>query len=52
MARSFGSAHPAGINALACDGSVRMVSYNVSGAVFLNFARRDDGNAFSPNDLQ
>jgi prepilin-type N-terminal cleavage/methylation domain-containing protein/prepilin-type processing-associated H-X9-DG protein len=51
MARSFGSAHPGGINALACDGSVKMVSFNVSGAVWLNFARRDDGNPFSPADL-
>jgi len=48
----FGSAHPAGFNALLCDGSVRNVAYHVSGAVFLNFAKRDDGNPFSPGDLQ
>ncbi|QDU28151.1 hypothetical protein ETAA8_32510 [Anatilimnocola aggregata] len=51
MAKSFGSAHPAGINVVLGDGSVRNVSFNVSGAVFLNFADRDDGNAFNPGDL-
>lgn len=51
MARRFGSAHPGGINVVSGDGSVRSVSYNVSAAVFINFCRRDDGNAFSPGDL-
>lgn len=42
--RSFGSAHPAGMNGLIADGSVRTITYNVDRAVFLNLARRDDGN--------
>ena len=44
---SFGSAHPATINCLAGDGSVRTVSYSVNVASFLNYARRDDGNPLS-----
>ncbi|WP_425619297.1 DUF1559 domain-containing protein [Anatilimnocola sp. NA78] len=52
IAGTFGSAHPAGFNVVLCDGSVRLVSYNVALPVFLNFAKRDDGNPFSPGDLQ
>ena len=48
---SFGSGHPGGLNALVCDGSVRTVSYNVAGGLFLDFARRDDGNSFSVSSL-
>jgi prepilin-type processing-associated H-X9-DG protein len=51
IAGSFGSGHPGGFNVVLCDGSVRTVNYNVSLAVFINFADRDDGNAFSPGDL-
>lgn len=49
--KSFGSAHPGGFNVVLCDGSVRSVNYNVALPVFINFADRDDGNAFSPGDL-
>jgi prepilin-type processing-associated H-X9-DG protein len=42
--RSFGSAHPGGINAVLADGSVRVITYTVDRGVFLNVARRDDGN--------
>jgi prepilin-type processing-associated H-X9-DG protein len=51
IADQFGSAHPGGMNVVLCDGSVRTVNYNVSTAVFINFADRDDGNPFSPGDL-
>ncbi|MCI0359463.1 MAG: DUF1559 domain-containing protein [Planctomycetaceae bacterium] len=44
ITRSFGSAHPAGMTALLSDGSVRLISYTVNLGVFLNAARRDDGN--------
>jgi prepilin-type N-terminal cleavage/methylation domain-containing protein/prepilin-type processing-associated H-X9-DG protein len=44
ISQSFGSAHPAGMNVVLADGSVRQVSYQVAGGVFLNLARRDDGN--------
>lgn len=51
IAGSFGAGHPGGFNVVLCDGSVRTVNYNVSLAIFINFAKRDDGNAFSPGDL-
>jgi prepilin-type N-terminal cleavage/methylation domain-containing protein len=40
----FGSAHPAGVNSLLGDGSVRIISYTIDGTVFNNLGRRDDGN--------
>ncbi len=49
--RSFGSGHPGGFNVALCDGSVRTVAYNVALPVFINFGKRDDGNVFSPGDL-
>jgi prepilin-type N-terminal cleavage/methylation domain-containing protein/prepilin-type processing-associated H-X9-DG protein len=45
IARSFGSAHPGGINVTLADGSVRNVSYTINLATWLDLARRDDGNA-------
>jgi prepilin-type N-terminal cleavage/methylation domain-containing protein/prepilin-type processing-associated H-X9-DG protein len=45
IARSFGSAHPGGINVVLGDGSVRTVSYTINLATWLDLARRDDGNA-------
>ncbi|HYM98545.1 MAG TPA: DUF1559 domain-containing protein, partial [Aestuariivirgaceae bacterium] len=44
ISQSFGSNHPGGINALLSDGSVRTITYTVDRGVFLNVARRDDGN--------
>ena len=38
--RIFGSAHPAGVNMLYCDGSVRRVAYNVDPDVFFDEGRR------------
>lgn len=43
----FGSAHSAGVNTLFCDGSVRMIRYDVSQSVFSFACRRDDGQPFT-----
>jgi prepilin-type N-terminal cleavage/methylation domain-containing protein len=40
----FGSAHPAGINALLGDGSVRMLSFSISPLIFNRLGDRRDGN--------
>jgi prepilin-type N-terminal cleavage/methylation domain-containing protein/prepilin-type processing-associated H-X9-DG protein len=40
-ARIFGSAHQAGVNMLYCDGSVRLVGYDVEPDVFMDSGRRD-----------
>jgi hypothetical protein len=42
---AFGSAHRAGLNCLAGDGSVRFVAYTVAPSVWLNFGRRTSGAA-------
>jgi prepilin-type N-terminal cleavage/methylation domain-containing protein len=47
----FGSAHPAGMNAVLADGSVRMIRFGVTPATFSWLVRRDDGQVFNPNDL-
>jgi prepilin-type N-terminal cleavage/methylation domain-containing protein/prepilin-type processing-associated H-X9-DG protein len=39
----FGSAHPGGMNAVMCDGSVRTISFNITKDVFTAVTRRDDG---------
>jgi len=41
--RSFGSAHPGGINAVLGDGSVRTISYTVNPQTFINLCVRNDG---------
>jgi prepilin-type N-terminal cleavage/methylation domain-containing protein/prepilin-type processing-associated H-X9-DG protein len=38
----FGSAHPAGLNMLYCDGSVQFLSYSIDADVFFNAGRRSD----------
>jgi prepilin-type processing-associated H-X9-DG protein len=38
----FGSAHPAGVHMLYCDGAVRLVSYDVDPTVFFDAGRRKD----------
>ncbi|NLE59200.1 MAG: DUF1559 domain-containing protein [Planctomycetes bacterium] len=45
----FGSAHPAGINAALCDGSVRGFGYDVDPVVFNYFGNRMDGKTI-PGD--
>ncbi|MFO0810731.1 MAG: DUF1559 domain-containing protein [Gemmataceae bacterium] len=48
----FGSAHSAGFNAVAGDGSVRMIKYDIDLVnVFRRYLQRDDGLVFSQNDL-
>ena len=42
----FGSSHPAGIQVLLCDGSVRMISYNVDKLTFHRLGYRNDGQNF------
>jgi prepilin-type N-terminal cleavage/methylation domain-containing protein len=39
----FGSAHPAGMNGLLADGSVRVVPYTIDPLIFNNFGMRDEG---------
>jgi prepilin-type N-terminal cleavage/methylation domain-containing protein/prepilin-type processing-associated H-X9-DG protein len=43
----FGGAHPGGMNALAADGSVRGINWNISQAVFAAFGNKGDGVAFT-----
>jgi prepilin-type N-terminal cleavage/methylation domain-containing protein len=45
---AFGSAHAAGLNCLAGDGSVRFVVYTVAPAVWLHFGQRAVGTAETP----
>lgn len=48
----FGSAHSSGFNAVAADGSVRIIRYEVDLAnVFRLYLDRSDGLAFDPNGL-
>jgi prepilin-type N-terminal cleavage/methylation domain-containing protein/prepilin-type processing-associated H-X9-DG protein len=44
----FGSSHPSGINVLLCDGSVRLISFNVNKLTFHRLGYRNDGQ---PMDL-
>jgi prepilin-type N-terminal cleavage/methylation domain-containing protein len=50
-ARRFGSSHPAGIQVVLCDGSVRTISYTVDPTVFSNLGNKSDGKAIDLNDL-
>ena len=43
----FGSAHPAGLHAAMVDGSVRLVSYDISGAAYQALGSRAGGEAIS-----
>jgi prepilin-type N-terminal cleavage/methylation domain-containing protein/prepilin-type processing-associated H-X9-DG protein len=42
----FGGAHPGGFNVALCDGSVRLVSYDIELRTFQAIANRDDGLSF------
>jgi len=46
--KTFGSAHPAGFNAVFADGSVRSLSYTIPTAIFQVIARRDCGLIADP----
>jgi prepilin-type N-terminal cleavage/methylation domain-containing protein/prepilin-type processing-associated H-X9-DG protein len=48
---TFGSAHPAGINVVFGDGSVRMIKYSVRDEVFNALGHRGDGLAISNSDF-
>ena len=43
----FGSTHPGGFMSVACDGSVRFISYSIDSAVFANYGNRRDGMAIT-----
>jgi type II secretory pathway pseudopilin PulG len=49
--RHFGSAHPAGMNAVLCDGSVRVIRYGISPVVFRQFVGRKEGEVFNASSL-
>jgi prepilin-type N-terminal cleavage/methylation domain-containing protein/prepilin-type processing-associated H-X9-DG protein len=48
----FGSAHPAGINVLFGDGSVRTVTYGVTPSVFQAICNRNNTNVVDTTDIQ
>lgn len=43
----YGSAHPAGFNAGLCDGSVRVITYEISQDNFRRYGNRSDGEVIS-----
>lgn len=47
----FGSAHPAGINVVLADGSVRFVAYTVNKTLFRQVCTRGGGEQVNVNDL-
>jgi type II secretory pathway pseudopilin PulG len=47
----FGSAHPSGFNAVAADGSVRSIRYEVNLQVFRYYLQRNDGQVVDLNEL-
>ena len=49
--RRFGSSHPAGINAVFADGSVRSVKFTVDPVVFRHLGERADGAVVNAGDF-
>ena len=49
---SFGSSHPAGMNALFGDGSVRLITYSVDATLFSRLGHRSDGAAVDLSKLE
>jgi prepilin-type N-terminal cleavage/methylation domain-containing protein len=47
----FGSSHPAGVQFVFADGSVRLVRFGVALAVFQRGCARNDGEAVNPTDF-
>ena len=50
-AYAFGSAHPAGWHAAHCDGSARLISYDVSEKIHQNSGNRFDGEAIAESQV-
>jgi prepilin-type N-terminal cleavage/methylation domain-containing protein len=50
-ARHFGSAHPAGMNVVLCDGSVTIVRYEIDSDVFRRVIGRMDGETVNTAEL-
>jgi prepilin-type N-terminal cleavage/methylation domain-containing protein len=46
---TYGSAHPAGFNIVLCDGSVRILSYNISELNYMRLGHRADGETIDWN---
>jgi prepilin-type N-terminal cleavage/methylation domain-containing protein/prepilin-type processing-associated H-X9-DG protein len=49
--RRFGSSHPAGVNAVFADGSVRSLSFAIDPTVFSCLGNKSDGQVVNVNDL-
>ena len=47
----FGSAHPAGMNALFADGSVHLLRYEIAKTVFANLCNKSDGKAIPAGEF-
>jgi prepilin-type processing-associated H-X9-DG protein len=47
----FGSAHPAGMNAVYADGSVHTIGYNIDGVLFNSLGTRSGGEEVSGDTL-
>ena len=45
----FGGAHPAGMNSLMADGSVRVISWSISDALFFSLGHKSDGAVVPDN---
>ncbi len=45
----YGSAHPAGFNVVLCDGSVRVINYNIDQDNYRRYGNRGDGETISWN---
>jgi prepilin-type N-terminal cleavage/methylation domain-containing protein len=47
----FGGSHPGGLQAVFADGAVHMIHYSIDPAIFKRVCSRNDGQAFSMEDL-
>jgi hypothetical protein len=48
---NFGSAHPASVQAVLCDGSVRSVSYNANPTAWVIFCQRSSGEVLDTSSF-
>jgi len=48
----FGSAHPSGLNAAFCDGSARMISFEIDEITWSRLGSRDDGFTIDASQIQ